>query len=575
MKIKRSRVSLATIKKCPGLLALVGGLCLLASARHAMTAEAARPNFLMIAIDDLNTFSGYAAEEPGNFLQVIYPDPKVRAEVVKRLTPNIDRLASQSAPFVRSYCASALCGPSRTSLMTGIAPHKSGYYMHDRNFRLYESLTNAVTLPQQLKANGYFTTGVGKLFHTGHGTTNGPIGEDWADARNSWSVWVNHAIGCNGGQPGKYSPPNGGLMQFGPSRLKTEEAGDWLVADYTARLLEHGTATIEASRGESEAQTVTLPESQPFFVGCGLFRPHLPFYAPKEFFDKFPTAEMTGLNRAALDGIVAGLTNLPPSGMRFSDYDSAKKKMSAVMTHARELGGQEAEIAAWRDLVQSYLACVSFADTCIGRVLDGYEKSPRKTNTVIVLWSDHGFHVGSKYHVAKQAQWEEANRTEFIIHDPCQPASCNGQLRRQLVSLNDIYPTICALAGVPLPKTFEVGNNLAPLLANAAAPELHPEGVLMTYMAGNHTLRTPQYSLIRYRAGDMELYDAIKDPFQLNNLAGRPEMAALRNQMAVEMSKRVAGEVLSGDGDAAAADASDNDAGGTPKKQRRKAAADE
>jgi arylsulfatase A-like enzyme len=111
----------------------------------AAATATARPNFLFIAIDDLNDFAGYAAEEPGNFLQVIYPDPAARAKVKQRLTPNLDRLAGAAAPFVRSYCASALCGPSRTSLMTGIAPFKSGYYMHDRNFRLYPSLTNALS----------------------------------------------------------------------------------------------------------------------------------------------------------------------------------------------------------------------------------------------------------------------------------------------------------------------------------------------------------------------------------------------------------------------------------------------
>lgn len=129
--------------------------------QHAAADE--RPNFLFIAVDDLNDFAGYAAEEPGNFLQVIYPDVEVRAEVSQRLTPNLDKLARKSAPFVRAYCPSALCGPSRTSLMTGVAPYRSGYYGHSRHFRTYDSLKNAVTLPQQLKSSGYFTTGLGNV----------------------------------------------------------------------------------------------------------------------------------------------------------------------------------------------------------------------------------------------------------------------------------------------------------------------------------------------------------------------------------------------------------------------------
>jgi len=532
-----------------------------------LAAADAKPNFLFIAIDDLNDFAGYAAEEPGNFLQVIYPDPAVRARVLKRLTPNLDRLASQSAPFVRSYCASALCGPSRTSLMTGIPPFKSGYYMHDRHFRLYETLTNAVTLPQQLKANGYFTTGVGKLFHTGSGTVDGPLKDDWADARNSWSVWVNHAIGCNGGEPGKYSPPNGGLMQFGPSRLQLEQSGDWQVADYTARLLEKGAASMAGSRGETNEQTVTLPKDKPFFVGCGLFRPHLPFYAPEEFFKKFPVDEMTGLTRAELDKIIADLKDVPKDGMRFSDLGNGKMKQ--VMDNARKLGGEEAEIAAWRDLVQAYLACVSFADACVGRLMEGLDKSPQKTNTVVVLWSDHGFHVGSKYHVAKQALWEEANRTELIIRDPRRPSASDGKLRRQIVSLNDIYPTVCALAGVPLPKTLQVGNGLAPLLANAAAPQLHDE-LLMTYMPANHSLRTPEYRFMRYKDGGMELYDMIHDPRQLTNLADVAGFAPVKDRFSADLTKRVAGEVIPAANASAGSNDSDNETVGPQKKRRNR-----
>jgi len=507
-------------------------------------ADAPRPNFLFIAVDDLNDFSGYAAEEPGNFLQQIYPDPAIRARVRQRLTPNLDKLAARSAPFVRAYCASALCGPSRTSLMTGVPPFRSGYYMHDRHFRLYDTLKDAVTLPQQLKLNGYFTTGLGKLFHTGSGTVDGPLKNDWADARNSWSKWVNHPIGCNGGQPGKYSPPDGGLMQFGPSRLQLEESGDWMAADFAARLLESGTASTLASgrRGDDEVQTVTLPTDQPFFLGCGLFRPHLPFHAPKEFFEKYPTEEMTGLTRAALDGIITDLKDLPAGGMRFSDYDHGK--MKTVMEHARKIGGVEAEVPAWRELVQAYLACVSYADACVGRLVEGYDKSPQRDKTVLVLWSDHGFHVGSKYHIAKQALWEEANRVEFIIRDPRSPGSCDGKLRRQLASLNDLYPTICELAGVPVAKQVEVGNSLVPLLKNAAGPEIHDQ-LLMTYMQGNHSLRSPTYRFMRYKDGGLELYNMVDDPQQHANLASQPASTNLIKGFEADLDEWIKGEITS------------------------------
>lgn len=499
----------------------------------------ARPNFLFIAIDDLNDFTGYAAEEPGNFLQVIYPDPAVRARIRQRLTPNLDRLAARGAPFGRNYCASALCGPSRTALLTGVPPHLSGYYLHATHFRTYDTLADAITLPQQLKAHGYFTTGLGKIFHKPNGTVDGPLGDDWADARNSWSQWVNHAMGCNGGTKGPYSPPDGGLMQFGPSRLTLEQSEDYGIADFAANLLEHRTATTTDGKSGS-SQTVTLPAGQPFFLAAGLFRPHLPFHAPQAFFDRFPTAEMTGLDRAALDAIIADLQDLPPGADRFTDFNHGKLK--TVMENARRIGGPDAEVPAWRDLVQAYLACVSFADACAGRILDGLAKSPDRDNTVVFLWSDHGFHLGSKYHVAKQALWEEANRTTLIVHDPRSAAVDAGVLRHQITSLTDLFPTICALAGVPLPPTFVLGADLASLLAHADAPALH-EDVLMTYMEGNHSLRTDRFRYVRYHDGTEELYDIVADPRQLTNLAANPTYATQRERLAAELNRRVVGEV--------------------------------
>ncbi len=522
-------------------------LFLCAVLKAQVTPEAAlarsRPNFLFIAIDDMNDFAGYASEEPGNFLQTIYPDPVVRASVAKRLTPNIDKLAAHAAPFVRSYCASPLCGPSRTALLSGVATHNSGYYSHERHFRLYDTLKDVITLPQQLKAHGYHTAGLGKIFHKPEGTVDGALKDDWADARFSWSQWVNSPSGCNGGQPSKYSPPDGGLMSFGPSRLKLEEAGDWQTASFAAQVLASGKAAMafKSRKGEAAEQSIELPNDKPFFLGCGIFRPHLPFHAPKEFFNKFPTEEMAGLNRATLDAIVADLKDIPADGMRFSDYQRGKFK--EVMDHSRKIGGSEGEIAGWREMVQAYLSCIAFADACVGRILQGLDASPARDNTVVMLWSDHGFHVGNKYHVAKQALWEESNRTQLIIRDPRSRSARDGHLRRQIVSLTDLYPTVCAMARVPMPATALIGKDLAPLLADAGAPEIH-EVVLQTYMPQNHSLRTPAYRLTRYNEGGLELFDMLNDPQQLNNLAKSSDLDAVRKDLTRRLDKMVKGEVI-------------------------------
>ncbi|MEM6470399.1 MAG: sulfatase [Planctomycetota bacterium] len=491
--------------------------------------DSERPNFLFVAVDDLNDFSGYSANEPGNFLQTIYPDADVRAAVTRRLTPNLNQLAKQSAPFVRAYCPSALCGPSRTSLMTGVAPFRSGYYTHSRHFRTYDSLKDAVTLPQQLKRHGYFTTGLGKLFHKPVGNAKGPLKDDWADARHSWSVWINHATGCNGGKPGKYSPPDGGNMVFGPSRLSLRQSGDWLAADFAARLLETGTATVSkgGARGKVGPTSTSLPDDQPFFLGCGLFRPHLPFHAPQRFFDLFPTEKMSGLNRESMDEIYEDLKDLPEGAKRFTDIRNGKFRV--IIDHARSLGDSEEEIAAWRSMVQSYLACVAYADACLGRLFEGYKSSPKYDNTVLVLWSDHGYHMGSKFHVAKQALWEEANRVQLIIHDPRAKTGMDGRPRRQIVSLNDLYPTICELAGVDVADQCEVGRSLTPAMKDPQAT-IH-EHLLMTYMEGNHSLRTQTHRLNRYRDGSIELYDMVNDPRQLKNLATNDQSARIRERM--------------------------------------------
>ncbi len=517
-------------------------LALLSLSGRSDAAE--QPNFLFVAIDDLNDFAGYSSEEPGNFLQVIYPDAEVRRRAVARLTPNLDALASRSAPFLRSYCPSPLCGPSRTSLMTGTYPHQTGYYTHDRHFRTYETLKDATTLPQRLKENGYFTAGLGKLFHTGSGTVDGPLKDDWADARNSWNQWINHPIGCNGGEPSKYSPADGGLLQFGPSRLKTEDSGDGLAAEFTANLLQHGTAeTVNVNPNKKSAsQTVTLPLDQPFFLGCGLFRPHLPFYAPAEFFDKFPVDEMTGLNTESLQAILADLDDLTGDARRFSDVGNGK--MKTLIENAVKVGGdsEEAKIAAWREIVQAYLACVSFTDTNIGRIVEGLDASPHRDNTVLILWSDHGYHLGSKYHIAKQALWEEANRTVLIIRDPRNASSCDGKPRRQIVSLNDLYPTVCSLASVEIPASV-VGRDLSPLIKSADAPDVH-ETVLMTYQPGNHALRTPTHRFMRYQDGATEFYDMLDDPRQLENLSGNTAVAKQQARLASLLADQVQGEVM-------------------------------
>ena len=190
--------------------------------------------------------------------------------------------------------------------------------------------------------------------------------------------------------------------------------------------------------------------------------------------------------------------------------------------------------------VQSYLACVSFADACLGRLMEGLEKSPRRDNTIVILWSDHGYHLGSKYHVAKQALWEEANRVTLLIKDPRARTKQLSGPRRQLVSLQDLYPTVCSLAGISTPAHVH-GKSLTPILSDASASEIHDE-ILMTYMEGNHALRTPKYRFCRYKDGSIELYEIQSDPGQIKNLAKNPEYAELTTKLSARIEELTATE---------------------------------
>lgn len=513
---------------------------------------APRPNFVMIAVDDLNYYTSAHLAQPDNFLRKIYPSDSTLASVGRRLTPNLQRLADQSMSFTRAYCASALCGPSRTSLLGGIPPHVSGYYQHNQHFRLNPKLQDVVTLPQYLKAHGYFTTGLGKVFHKQMPEERVGVRHDWPDSDFSWSQWVNRRVGANADQnsavnstPGSddeagggavartlspYSPPDG-LFSFGHSALTAADTFDFQNARFAAELLMRGTATIVDGYGQPA--TVTLPANQPFFLALGLFMPHLPWVVPPEFIARFPVDEMQ-IDDALVRWVTDDIADLPPGTARQwlgQDFDTLVKNGEA-------LHGPGGVTHAWKAALQQYLGSIAFADHCLGQVIDALERSPQRANTVVLLWGDHGWNLGDKRRFRKQSLWEGANHTEFLWRDPAATAGHSGTRCEQLVSLQDIYPTIAARAGLPIPAHVH-GRDLAPLLADAAAPDWENE-LLMTYNAGNHALRTATHRYIRYADGGRELYDLRADPFETTNLAGQPAHAAEEATLAARLDARLA-----------------------------------
>jgi arylsulfatase A-like enzyme len=492
---------------------------------NAYASTTQRPNFLLIAVDDLNHYTSEHIGQPDHFLKKVYPDEALRNRVASKLTPNLQRLASRSMIFTRAYCTSALCGPSRTSLFTGVPPHVSGYYQHQRHFRLTPSLREVRTLPQYLRANGYFTAGLGKVFHKQSIELVAGVRQDWPDTDHSWDLWIERRVGSGPDETQGSAPrerrnrsphsPSEGLFTFGESLVPTNRSNDYANASFVASLLRQGRASVTDQNGHPVE--AVLPNDKPFFLGLGLFMPHLPWNVPPEFLERFPVDEMS-IDAALVDWVTEDVTDLPPGTARQwlgGDFDE-------LMRIGESVHGPGGGVQAWRDALRHYLAAIAFADHCLGQIVDALESGPRSTDTIVMLWGDHGWQLGDKRRFRKQALWDAANHTEFLWRDPSAPNASNGTVCSQLVSLQDIYPTVVARAGLSVP-THVYGRDLAPLVRD---PESAWDNrLLMTYNEGNHALRTLTHRYIRYKDGGRELYDLTSDPFERTNLAAQPSHA--------------------------------------------------
>jgi arylsulfatase A-like enzyme len=416
-----------------------------------------RPNVLFIAIDDLNDWIGCLAG---------HPDTR---------TPNIDRLARRGVLFTHAYCSAPACNPSRASLLTGILPSTSGVYHNDQPWR--PVMPKAITLPQHFMAHGYHVVGRGKIFH---GAYPDPT---------SWHEYI--ARGPDPMPPGR--PLNGipktAHFDWGPVDVSDEEMDDVKVVKWAINYLNR-------------------KHDRPFFLGCGLFRPHLPWYVPRKYFDMYPPEKVTLPNVKEDD-----LDDVPPVGRQMARPQGDHRKV--------------VETNNWRKAVSAYLACIRFTDTNVGRLLDSLDRSPYASNTVIVLWGDHGWHLGEKLHWRKFALWEEATHAPLIVADP-RLGKAATQCERT-VSFIDIYPTLVELCGLSPIKELE-GVSLAPLLKKPSAPWERP--ALTTHGRNNHSVRSERWRYIRYRDGTEELYDHANDPLEWTNLAGKPEFAEVKEKLA-------------------------------------------
>ncbi len=423
-----------------------------------------RPNVLFMAIDDLNDWTGCLGG---------HPDVK---------TPNLDKLASRGVLFTNAHCSAPACNPSRASLMTGILPSTSGVYHNRDPWRKSPVLKDAVTIPQHFMAHGYSAVGGGKIYH---GRFPDP------------PSWQSYFPSQKKNKPDDPMPPNRPIngipntahFDWGPVDVPDNEMGDSKVAAWATEQLQK-------------------KHDKPFFLACGFFRPHLPWYVPNTYFDMYPPGKITLPNVKDDD-----LDDVPKIGRRMA---RPGRDHANVTKHNQ-----------WKRAVQGYLASITFVDTCVGRVIDALDKSAYADNTIVVLWSDHGWHLGEKLHWRKFALWEEATHNVLMAVVPGMTAP--NQRCSRPVTMLDIYPTLIELCGL-MPKQELEGRSLVPLLKNPNAKWDRP--ALTTHGRNNHSIRDERYRYIRYSDGAEELYDHEKDPLEWNNLADKPKYAAVKDELA-------------------------------------------
>ncbi|AZM49593.1 iduronate-2-sulfatase [Streptomyces sp. WAC 06738] len=434
-----------------------------------------RPHVLFIAVDDLNDWIGPLGG---------HPDVK---------TPNLDRLASLGITFTNAHCPAPLCNPSRAALMTGLRPSTSGIYTNEQPWRESPRLQDAVTLPQHFRAHGYRAIGGGKIYH---GKFMDPA---------SWDTYFPSQSQDRPPDPLPPGRPLNGIpntahFDWGPVDAADAEMADMKVAEWAA--------------GE-----LSRDQDGPLFLACGISKPHLPWYVPQKYFDLYPLESITlpTINENDLDDV-------PPAAVHMAKPNGDHRK---VLEHDQ-----------WRQAVQGYLASISFADAVLGRILDAYDASPWKDNTVLVLWSDHGWHLGEKLHWRKFSLWEEATRNALMIVAP--GVTTPGSRSDQAVDLMGVYPTLTELCGLPERAEIE-GASLVPLLRKPDAERKRP--ALTTFGQGNHSIRTERWRYTRYNDGGEELYDHSDDPLEWTNLATRPEYTAIKKELAQWLPKHNAAPV--------------------------------
>lgn len=422
-----------------------------------------QPNVLFIAVDDLN-----------NWLGCLNTNSNTK-------TPNIDKLAAQGVLFSNAHCQAPLCGPSRASIMSGLRPSSTGIYgmINDEKIRSENpSTTSIVFLPEFFRNNGYHTMGVGKLFHEhapdGIFDESGGRVKGFGPLPEKRFVW--DGFGNSDRENYGRTSTDWGAYPEADSLMPDHQSADWLI------------------------ERLNRKYDKPFFMGIGFLRPHVPLYVPQKWFDMHPIEDIHVVPYKSDD-----LDDVPPVALKINDLPMMPSTEWAI------------ETGEWKNIIQGYLACVSFVDYEIGRVLEALENSEYARNTVIVLWSDHGYRLGEKGTFAKHALWEPATKAPLMFVAPNLP---KGKVIDSPAEMLSIYPTLLELCGLPAYDRNE-GKSLVSTMQNKNADE--DSYALTTFGMNNHAVKANGYRYIQYEDGGEELYDHKKDPNEFINEAKNPE----------------------------------------------------
>ncbi len=449
-----------------------------------------RPDVLFISVDDLNDWVG-----------VLGGHPQAR-------TPNMDALADRGILFTNAHSPAALCNPARTSVMLGLQPSTTGIYGNYPSWMEIEHLAELPNLPRLLRENGYETYGAGKLFHGHTFSPSGYLGYNDPSAWDAYYPSVTRQI------PDEIRPhdvpANGNPLT---------PYFDWSAVVADDRAMADGQVAAWAE------ERIGAAGDKPRFVAAGIYRPHLPWYVPQRYLDMYPLEDIV-LPEVPPDD----LDDVPLIGQQFQEGTS----MAPMELHQWVV-----DEGRWKEGVQAYLASITFADAMVGRLLDALERTERVEDTIIVLWSDHGWHLGEKHRWRKQTLWEETTRVPLIIVAP--GVTTPGTRSARAVSLVDIYPTLAELTGTAAPDNLD-GVSLKPLLED---PNMAwDRSALSTNEFGNHAVRSERYRYIRYYNGNEELYDHERDPGEWANLATNPAYDEIKVELAKWMPVSEAEDAL-------------------------------